>query len=173
MWKKISVSLAVLIAFVGYVLHTKFGEHEEGGPVTANPTPTTDTTTSPSTANRNTDTAGTTTNSSSGSSGNGMMNGNSMMGQYKNGTYTGNVADAFYGNIQVQVTISKGQISDIQFLQYPNDRGNSIYINQQAMPLLKQEAIQVQSANVGGVSGATASSQAFVQSLRSALSQAN
>lgn len=101
------------------------------------------------------------------------MNGNSMMGQYKNGTYTGNVADAFYGNIQVQVTISKGQISDIQFLQYPNDRGNSIYINQQAMPLLKQEAIQVQSANVGGVSGATASSQAFVQSLRSALSQAN
>jgi len=94
-------------------------------------------------------------------------------GRYKNGTYTGSVADAFYGNIQVQVTISGGQITDVQFLQYPSDRRTSIEINSQAMPLLRQEAIQAQSAQVAGVSGATASSQAFIQSLGSALSQAS
>lgn len=93
-------------------------------------------------------------------------------GRYKNGTYTGSVADAFYGNVQVQVTISGGNITDVQFLQYPSDRSTSIYINSQAMPLLKQEAIQAQSAQVSGVSGATATSGAFIQSLGSALSQA-
>lgn len=93
-------------------------------------------------------------------------------GRYKNGTYTGNIADAFYGNVQVQVTISGGQIADVQFLQYPNDRSTSRMINSQAMPLLKQEAIQAQSAQVDGVSGATATSGAFIQSLTSALQQA-
>lgn len=93
-------------------------------------------------------------------------------GRYKDGTYTGIVADAFYGNVQVQVTISGGKITDVQFLQYPNDRQTSIEINSQAMPYLKQEAITAQSANVQGVSGATATSGAFVQSLDSALQQA-
>lgn len=92
--------------------------------------------------------------------------------RYKNGTYTGSVADAFYGNVQVQVTISGGQITDVQFLQYPNDRSTSVYINSQAMPYLKQEAIQAQSANVAGVSGASATSQAFIESLQSALDKA-
>ena len=91
---------------------------------------------------------------------------------YKDGSYTGDVADAFYGNIQVQVTVSGGKITDVQFLQYPNDRQNSIYINQQAMPILRQEALQAQSAHVDGVSGATDTSQAFVESLSSALSKA-
>jgi uncharacterized protein with FMN-binding domain len=91
---------------------------------------------------------------------------------YKDGTYTGDPADAFYGNIQVQATISGGKITNVQFLQAPNDRGESIQINQQADPILAQEAIQAQNANVDVVSGATDSSQAFVQSLQSALDQA-
>lgn len=91
---------------------------------------------------------------------------------YKDGTYTGDAADAFYGMIQVQATISAGRITNVQFLQYPNDRGTSIEINQQADPMLAQEAIQTQSANVDIVSGATDSSQAFVQSLQSALDKA-
>lgn len=91
---------------------------------------------------------------------------------YKDGTYTGDPADAFYGNIQVQITISGDKITNIQFLQAPNDRGESIQINQQADPILAQEAIQAQNANVDIVSGATDSSQAFIQSLQSALDQA-
>lgn len=93
-------------------------------------------------------------------------------GKYKDGSYTGSVADAFYGNIQVKAVISGGKITDVQFLQYPSDRRQSIAINTQAMPMLKQEAIQAQSAQVDGVSGASASSGAFIQSLQSALSQA-
>lgn len=91
---------------------------------------------------------------------------------YKNGTYTGSVADAFYGNIQVQVTIAGGKIADVQFLQSPNDNGTSRVINSQAAPLLRQEALTAQSAHVDIVSGASDSSQAFQQSLSSALQQA-
>ena len=100
-------------------------------------------------------------------------NTSSQQGAYKNGTYTGSVADAFYGNIQVQAVITNGQISDVIFLQYPNDRSTSIAINTQAMPYLKQEAIQAQSAQVDIVSGASDTSQAFQQSLASALAQAH
>ncbi len=99
----------------------------------------------------------------------GMMN----QGRYKDGTYTGSVADAYYGPMQVAVVIQGGKITDVQFLQYPSDRSTSIAINSQAMPYLKAEAIQAQSAQVDIVSGATQSSQAFVQSLSSALSQAS
>lgn len=93
-------------------------------------------------------------------------------GKYKNGTYTGNVADAYYGNVEVKAIITNGKISDVVFLQYPNDRSTSIEINTQAMPLLKSEAIQAQSASVNIVSGATETSGAFKESLANALSQA-
>jgi uncharacterized protein with FMN-binding domain len=93
-------------------------------------------------------------------------------GQFKDGMYTGSVADAFYGPLQVKVIISGGKISDVQFLQAPSDRPESVQINQQADPLLVQEAIQAQSASVDVVSGATQTSQAFVESMQSALSQA-
>lgn len=93
-------------------------------------------------------------------------------GLYKDGTYTSGVADAYYGNVQIQATISNGKLVNVDFLQYPSDRRTSININSQAMPLLKTEALQAQSANVSGVSGATATSQAFIQSLEEVLSQA-
>jgi uncharacterized protein with FMN-binding domain len=93
-------------------------------------------------------------------------------GSYKDGSYTGSVGDAYYGNVQVRATISGGKITDVTFLQYPNTHSTSVYINQQAMPYLQQEAIKAQSANVNIISGATYTSQAFIQSLSSALSQA-
>lgn len=93
-------------------------------------------------------------------------------GKYADGTYTGSAVDAYYGTIQVNAVISGGKLADVVFLQYPNDRSTSRFINQQAMPELKAEAIQAQSANVDGVSGASDSSAAFKESLSSALSQA-
>jgi len=91
---------------------------------------------------------------------------------FKDGTYTGNSQDAFYGNIQVKTVISGGKITDVQFLQYPHDATRSLAINTLAMPNLKQEAIQTQKAQVDIVSGATDTSNAFMQSLASALIQA-
>ncbi len=98
--------------------------------------------------------------------------GSLQKGKYKDGQYTGIAADAYYGNIQVKAIIQNGVIADVQFLQYPNDRGTSIQINEQAMPYLKSEAIKAQSARVNIISGATDSSRAFEQSLGSALTQA-
>jgi uncharacterized protein with FMN-binding domain len=124
-------------------------------------------------------TAGSSTSSSSSgaSSGSGTppaasSGGTTAGAQYKDGTYTGSVADAFYGNVQVSATISGGKLTDVKFLQYPDTHQTSVIINQQAMPYLKQEAIQAQTANVQIISGATYTSQAFQQSLQSALSQA-
>lgn len=91
---------------------------------------------------------------------------------YKDGTYTGSVADAQWGNVQVQVNIQNGKISNVTFLQYPNERDRSVRINQYADPQLISEAIQVQNANVDIVTGATDTSEAFIQSLTDALSQA-
>ena len=91
---------------------------------------------------------------------------------YKDGTYTGSVADAYYGNVEVQASVSGGKLTGVNFLQYPSDRSTSRSINSQAMPYLKQEAIAAQSAQVDIISGATLTSHAFVQSLTSALAQA-
>jgi uncharacterized protein with FMN-binding domain len=90
-------------------------------------------------------------------------------GLYKNGTFTGSVQDASYGNMQVQAVISGGKLTDVIFLQYPNDNRTSQYVNGQALPMLKQEAIQAQSANINMIS---ASSPAFQASLADALAQA-
>lgn len=86
---------------------------------------------------------------------------------------TGSSADAYYGTVQVQAVVQGGKLVTVNFLQYPSDRRTSQYINGAAMPMLQSEAIQAQSANVSGVSGATDTSQAFIQSLGSALAQAN
>jgi uncharacterized protein with FMN-binding domain len=94
-------------------------------------------------------------------------------GQYKNGSYTGSEADAQWGNIQVKITIQNGRLTNVQFLEYPNHRDRSVEINNYAMPQLSSEAISAQSAQVDVISGATDTSEAFMQSLGDALSQAS
>ncbi|MCL4505808.1 MAG: FMN-binding protein [Chloroflexi bacterium] len=91
---------------------------------------------------------------------------------YKDGQFTGDVADAYYGAVQVKVAIQKGKIVNVQFLDYPHDRRRSADINSQAMPWLQQEAVQAQSAQVDIIGGATLTSQAFIESLQTALNSA-
>ena len=93
-------------------------------------------------------------------------------GQYRDGSYTGPVTDAFYGQMQVQAIVQGGKLTQVQILQYPHDRRTSQNINSQALPYLQSEAIQAQNAQIDFVSGATLSSNAFVQSLQSALQNA-
>jgi uncharacterized protein with FMN-binding domain len=93
-------------------------------------------------------------------------------GQFRDGTYDGGPADANWGEVDVQAAIADGRLQAVRFLQYPNHRGRSIAINQQAMPILTQEAIQAQRADVDVVTGATDTSEAFIQSLGAALQQA-
>lgn len=158
--KKIAISGFVLASFVSYSIYMR---HPDGGTAAIKPNATPTSTTSA--------TSGTASSTPSSSSTTPAPTARTAS-KYKDGSYTGSVADAFYGNIQVKVTISGGKITAVDFLQYPNDRPQSQYINSQAMPYLKQEAIQAQSAQVDGVSGATDTSQAFIQSLTAALNKA-
>jgi uncharacterized protein with FMN-binding domain len=145
--KKLSLSLSVIVSFV---LFSLFGKKSQNSPLPINPVPN---------------------NSPRPTSASSAVPVSNAAG-FKDGSYTGSAADAFYGTIQVQAVITGGKITDVQFLQYPNDRRTSIEVNTQAMPYLKAEAIQAQSAQVDVVSGATDSSLAFIQSLGSALNQA-
>ena len=94
------------------------------------------------------------------------------IGMYTDGTYTGDTVDAYYGNVQVQVVVSGGKITNVVALDYPQTARNSIRINSRAIPLLQQEAITAQSSNINAVSGASATSPAFISSLTSAVNQA-
>lgn len=101
-----------------------------------------------------------------------MMQQRHMRGMFTDGTFTGPSSDAYYGNIQVQVTVQDGTVADVTFLDHPQDRRRSIQINDYAMPALRTEAIRAQAAPVDVVSGATYTSEAFNTSLASALAQA-
>jgi uncharacterized protein with FMN-binding domain len=89
-----------------------------------------------------------------------------------NGTVTGPVVDTQYGPVQVAVTFSNGKITDIAAVQLPSDRMRSAQISQYAEPILRQEALQAQSAQIDLVSGATYTSAGYEQSLQAVLDQA-
>lgn len=95
------------------------------------------------------------------------------LGQYRDGRYVGDKADAYYGKVQVAVDISGGKIAKVQVLEYPKAQQNSLRLNQDATPRLASEAIVVQSAKVDAVTGASLTSVAFIESLSIALSQAS
>jgi uncharacterized protein with FMN-binding domain len=87
-------------------------------------------------------------------------------------TYTGPAINYYFGTAQVQVTIANGQISSVVALQLPNE-GQSAWISQQVEPMLRSEVLSAQSANIDLISGATYTSQAYIQSLQGALDQAH
>ncbi len=91
----------------------------------------------------------------------------------KDGTYDGPLTDAYFGPMQVQITIQSGKISDIKFLQYPTHSGHTNDLSVATLPVLKQEAIQSQGTiGVQIISGATQTSEAFKQSLEGAIALA-
>ena len=89
-----------------------------------------------------------------------------------NGTFDGDPFDNQYGTVQVQVTMQNGHIVAVTALQMPFEHSRSQFISQQAEPLLRQEALQAQSARIDLISGATYTSQGYAQSLQSALDRA-
>lgn len=87
------------------------------------------------------------------------------------GTFTGAVVQDPYGQVQVQVTLVGGKITAVTALQLPS-QGRSGFISQSVAPILQGEAISAQSGKINTVSGATYTSEAYAQSLQSALDQA-
>ncbi|MEO6797814.1 MAG: FMN-binding protein [Candidatus Dormibacter sp.] len=92
---------------------------------------------------------------------------------YKDGQFTGQDVLTRFGDVQVKVTITGGRIANVQGVQLPYDRQRSAEISQYAAPLLHDEVLQAQTAQVDSLSGATYTSDAYAQSVQAALDQAH
>lgn len=86
-------------------------------------------------------------------------------------TVTGDSVSTPYGPVQVKITVSASKITNVSTLSYPSNDSHSQQISAYAVPRLTQEALAADSANIDMVSGATYTSQGYVQSLQSALNQ--
>jgi uncharacterized protein with FMN-binding domain len=86
--------------------------------------------------------------------------------------YTGDVAQTRWGPVQVKVTVTDSKITAVDVVQYPNGNPKDQEINSYALPELVQSTLSNQSAQVDMISGATVTSDGYVQSLQSALDQA-
>ena len=84
-------------------------------------------------------------------------------------TATGIAVDTQYGAAQVRVTVKGGKITDIEALQLQGNDSRSLQISSSAEPILKQEALAKQSADIDAVSGASFTSASYTQALQSAL----
>ena len=86
------------------------------------------------------------------------------------GTFTGDVVNVRYGNVQVKITVENGKITDAQAVQAPSGRNDRW--TQMAVPILRQQTLQAQSAHINGASGASFTSYGWYTSLVSALAKA-
>jgi uncharacterized protein with FMN-binding domain len=91
---------------------------------------------------------------------------------YRDGEYKGRSIDAIYGHVQVKAIIKGGELTDVEFIDYPKDNVYSNDLNVQATVRLRQEAIRTQNSGIDIVSGATETSNGFINSLESALFKA-
>ena len=78
-----------------------------------------------------------------------------------------------WGVVQVQVTIRNGHIADVTPLSLTAGNRHDQAVNAYAVPILRQQAIDTNSANLDTISGATITSTGYIMSLQSALDAAN
>jgi uncharacterized protein with FMN-binding domain len=91
----------------------------------------------------------------------------------QNTVVNGSVAQTRWGPVQVQVTITGGRIADVTALEVPNGNFRDQEINSYAVPMLRQEVLAAQSARIDTISGATVTSDGYVESLQAALDAAH
>lgn len=106
--------------------------------------------------------------SSSGSSGSSSGSGSSSSTK----TYNGDSVMTRWGVVQVQISVAGGKVTSANVLQVPSDNPRDQEINSYAVPILNQEVVSAQSANIDMVSGATVTSDGYLQSLQSAFDKA-
>lgn len=87
-----------------------------------------------------------------------------------NGTFVGSSVFVNYGIVQVEITVVNGKITDAHALQAPT--GRSDRFTQYAVPVLRQQTLAAQSANIQGASGASYTSYGWYTSLQVALAKA-
>lgn len=87
-------------------------------------------------------------------------------------TFTGDSVSTRWGPVQVEITVAGGTVIDVSVVEYPDGNGKDQQINARALPVLVQETLDAQSADIDMVSGATVTSDGYVESLQSALDEA-
>lgn len=88
-------------------------------------------------------------------------------------SYTGGAVATVYGPVQVQITASAGSVTNVQVLQVPWSNATDKQINGWAVPQLNSQVVDGDATDVHTVSGASYTSAAYIDSLQSALDQAN
>lgn len=87
-------------------------------------------------------------------------------------TTLGSVAQTRWGPVQVQITTTGHTITAVTVLQQPDGNPRDVEINEQALPTLISETKAASSADIDMVSGATVTSDGYIQSLQAALDSA-
>lgn len=87
-------------------------------------------------------------------------------------TYLGPAITTQYGVVQVQVRVSGTRITNVSLKQLTAFDQHSQDINSAAAPQLLQETLRAQSGRIDTVSGATYTSEGYLQSLQGALDAA-
>lgn len=90
----------------------------------------------------------------------------------RDGTFSGASENTPYGSVRIAVVISGGKISNVNFLQMPSDLGHTQEVTAMSEPLLKAETLRSQNSHIDFISGATSTTEGYIQSLQSALDQA-
>ncbi|WP_433147804.1 FMN-binding protein [Actinomadura nitritigenes] len=108
---------------------------------------------------------------SSGASGSGASGSGSSA--KVSGTFKGDTIDTRWGPVQVEITMAQGRLTAVKVLQSPSENPRDQEINSFAVPQLTQEALKAGNAHIDAVSGATYTSEGYIQSLQSALDAAH
>jgi uncharacterized protein with FMN-binding domain len=87
-----------------------------------------------------------------------------------NETFTGPVVDVSYGNVQVQITVTNGKITDSQALIAPTGKNDKY--TRMSLPALRQQTLAAQSTSIQGVSGASYTTYGWRKSLQGAMVKA-
>jgi uncharacterized protein with FMN-binding domain len=74
-----------------------------------------------------------------------------------------------FGDVQVRIVVEGTHILDVEALRLPDSHQRSVEISNFAAPRLRQEALQAQSARINLISGATYTSEGYVESLQAAI----
>lgn len=90
----------------------------------------------------------------------------------KSQTFKGPTEETMHGPVQVSIVVKSKKIVNVKTFINPNSDGRSPFLQQRAVPILKQETLKAQSAHIDAVSGATEFSDAYDQSLQSAIKKA-
>ena len=117
--------------------------------------------------------AATSIRSSAGSSSSGSSGSGAAQASTGATSYTGDEVQTEWGIVQVQITVENGKVTAAEATKVPDGNHRDEEINAYAVPVLNQEVLDAQSAGIDTVSGATVTSDGYIESLQSALDAAH